>query len=784
MKSIQNKISLAIAVMMFLASAALMITAMIRNRQIVDMDSSEVIQTKTDYYAMMLEDIIKDSDGDCEEALRSAVSQVIVYDGNYGFLATKDGDIIYHRDHPEGILYSDLSMQEQTKFDRILSHERNEAVWFNVSRIMPVKMVLKDLDNGYTFGLIVPRFAFGKAQARLIGALFITSILIIVISIVLSLLWVKQIITPLKKMTAVADRYAAGDYSEKLTVGSRDEVGRLSNSLQTMANSLTEQIEIADSANKAKSNFLSNMSHEIRTPITAVLGFNEMILRESDNKVITGYSENIKTAGNTLLGLINDILDFSKIEAGKLSIIPVNYDLSSLINDLVNMVKIRAEEKGLSLAVDFDRNIPKYLYGDEIRIKQIITNILTNAVKYTKKGSVTFHIGYEKDDEDPESVLLDIYVKDTGIGIHEEDISKLFSKFERIDEKQNRHIEGTGLGMNITNSLLEMMDSTLNVESLYGVGSKFSFKLRQKVTKWDPLGDYEISYHDSFSEAEHYRSSFTAKTARVLMVDDNDTNLLVFKSLVKGTLVNVETATNGDEAIVRAGETKYDIIFLDHMMPDKDGIETLHELRKMVNSPNADTPVICLTANAISGAREEYIEEGFIDYLSKPIDPVKLEEMMLEYLPESKVDKIFDLKASKSADLLEFSEPANPVTIPEKFFETLTNSGILDTESGLMHYGTPETYSYILSSFYESIDENTAALNRLKDACDIQNYTIRIHSVKSNCKTVGATRLGDMAEALENSGKKGDTDYVLNNHAAFITEYNNIKTKLSDLQWH
>ncbi len=773
MKSLQNKLSLAVAVMMFLASAALMITAMMRNRSIINMDSSEIIEAKAEYYALVLNDLIKDYGGDCEEELRDAVSQVQVYDGYYGFLATKDGDIIYHRDYTEGILRSNLSKPEQMKFDNILSQERNVAVWLQVTRFMPIKMVLKDLDGGYTFGILVPRFSFGKAQARLIGALMITSILIMVISIVLSILWVRQLTKPLKKMTAVADRYAQGDYSEKLTVGSKDEVGRLSNSLQTMANSLTEQIEIADSANKAKSTFLSNMSHEIRTPITAVLGFNEMILRESDNKEITNYSENIKTAGNTLLGLINDILDFSKIETGKLSIIPVNYDLSSLINDLVNMVKFRADEKGLSLAVDFDRNIPKYLYGDEVRIKQVITNILTNAVKYTDKGSITFHIGYEKDPADPECVLLDIFVKDTGIGIREEDMQKLFSKFERIDEKRNRNIEGTGLGMNITQSLLEMMDSTLNVESLYGVGSKFSFKLRQKVTGWEPLNDYEISYRESFRETQHYRSSFTAKNARILMVDDNETNLLVFKSLLKETLVNIETATSGKEAIVRAGETAYDIIFLDHMMPQKDGIETLHELKAMTDSPNVSTPVICLTANAISGARAEYIGEGFTDYLTKPIDPTKLEEMMLAYLPKDKIDK--------PSDLMEFTGSEKPAEIPGNFIEILKNTNVLDTNVGLLHCGDAENYYNILIDCYKSIDDRIETLNKLADAKDIQNYTIQIHSVKSICKTIGATALGDMAEALEIGAKKGDTDYVLNNHVAFIEEYNNIKSKLSVL---
>ena len=413
------------------------------------------------------------------------------------------------------------------------------------------------------------------------------------------------------------------------------------------------------------------------------------------------------------------------------------------------MVKIRADEKGLSLVVDFDRNIPKYLFGDEIRIKQVVTNILTNAVKYTEKGSVTFHIGYEKDPQDPDSVLLDFYVKDTGIGIHEEDLKKLFSKFERIDEKRNRNIEGTGLGMNITHSLLEMMDSTLNVESLYGVGSKFSFKLRQKVTGWEPLGDYEISCRDSFDEAERYSSSFTAPSAHILIVDDNETNLLVFKSLIKGTLVNVETATGGDEAVAHAGKVKYDIIFLDHMMPGKDGIETL---------------------------REEYIREGFIDYLTKPIDPAKLEETMLKYLPKDKIDNPVN---EKSIDTTNPSGSVKAVKIQNDLFDALSSSDILDVETGLLYCGSKETFFDILQTFYQSIDQNIETLNKLIDAKDIKKYTIHVHSVKSNCKTIGITRLGAIAEALEISLKNNDIDYAVNNHSAFIAEYNNVKEKLS-----
>ena len=367
---------------------------------------------------------------------------------------------------------------------------------------------------------------------------------------------------------------------------------------------LREAKAAAENASRAKSVFLSNMSHEIRTPINSVLGMNEMILRESSEPNILEYSENIQTAGNTLLGLINDILDFSKIEAGKMDIIPVNYDLSSVINDLVTMIQTRADSKGLLLKLDFDRDIPKMLYGDEIRIKQVVTNILTNAVKYTEKGSVTFHIDYEKIADNPDGVFLNFSVSDTGIGIKPEDIAKLFYEFERIEEKRNRNIEGTGLGMNITKSLLEMMGTSLKVESVYGEGSTFSFRLKQKVIKWEPLGDYEAAHRLSLSSMKKYKEKFTAPDAHVLVVDDTPMNLTVFRGLLKRTLIKIDTADSGFEALSLVNEKKYDVIFLDHMMPNMDGIETLHRLRAETEGLNVKTAAICLTANAISGARE------------------------------------------------------------------------------------------------------------------------------------------------------------------------------------
>jgi signal transduction histidine kinase/DNA-binding response OmpR family regulator len=395
----------------------------------------------------------------------------------------------------------------------------------------------------------------------------------------------------------------------------------------------------AKAANEAKSLFLSTMSHDIRTPMNAIIGMNEMILRDSRDEEILVYAESIRTAGNTLLGIINDILDFSKIEAGKMDIIEVDYNCVSLLNDLVNMVQRKAEEKGLTFDIDVDRNIPRIMHGDEIRIKQVITNILSNAVKYTKEGGVVFSVYSSKCEDDADYVNLHVSVRDSGIGIRKEDLDKLFVAFERIEEKKNRNIEGTGLGMAIAQSFLNMMGSKIQVESEYGKGSVFSFDIKQKVIDWEPIGDFETAFKRFVSERKQYRVQFTAPKARILVVDDTEVNLKVFVSLLSKTRMQIETADSGDACIALFKRNFYDVIFLDHMMPDKDGIETIKEMKECKDTPNLKTPVICLTANAVSGMREIYINAGFDDYLTKPIDTGKLESMLLAYLPPDLVEK-------------------------------------------------------------------------------------------------------------------------------------------------
>lgn len=396
-----------------------------------------------------------------------------------------------------------------------------------------------------------------------------------------------------------------------------------------------EKAEAQEKLSQAKGDFLSNVSHEVRTPINTFLGMNELILRECEDKNIISYAENAQTAGKTLLGLVNDILDYSIIEAGKIEIIPVEYDLSAMLKDLANMVYKLAADKGLELSLVFDSKIPKYLVGDVVRIKQVIRNILTNAVKYTDEGSIVFSVIFRTIEED--RILLIVSVNDTGVGIRPEDQDRLFDKFERIDRNHNRNVEGIGLGLPIAQRLLKMMGSLLHVESVYGAGSTFYFRLEQKVVKWEPLGDFKAPGNSSLNERKTYHEKFTAPEARILAVDDNTMNLVVFQKLLKKTQVQIDIANNGDEALLLAQNKEFDAIFLDYMMPDKNGIETLHELRENGEGPNAHTPAICLTAEAISGAREKFIEAGFNDYLAKPVDCGKLEDMLINYLPKEKV---------------------------------------------------------------------------------------------------------------------------------------------------
>ena len=510
---------------------------------------------------------------------------------------------------------------------------------------------------------------------------------------------------------------------------------------------LKEQKQIADKANHAKGEFLSNMSHEIRSPINAVLGLDEMILRESSEKHIKGYAADIQSSGKMLLSVINDILDFSKIESGKMEIVPADYDLSCLVSDLVNMTAARAQAKGLSFTLDIDEHIPHQLYGDETRLKQCILNILTNAVKYTPEGSVTLTVNAEKIDDTHCSLFVSI--KDTGIGIKEEDIKKLFSPFERIEEGRNRAIEGTGLGMSIVKNLLAAMGTQLAVESVYGKGSCFSFRVVQEVRDWEPIGDYAETKKKSREHAGAYTESFQAPDAKILVVDDTPVNLTVMQGLLKQTRIQIDTAEDGMTALGKTKAQKYDILFIDHRMPQMDGPAMLAALRSDSENVNRNTLCIALTANVTGDVCQQYRSMGFDDYLSKPVEPKLLEELLVRCLPAPLILHKGDSGWQEHSKPLATEADTASAGAAERFFAS--RFGIAFS-AALKNCGDEEVFAQAVQGFYDDVDTKAADIERSAAAQDWQNYTVLVHSLKSSARLIGASELSEQAAALEALG--------------------------------
>ena len=527
----------------------------------------------------------------------------------------------------------------------------------------------------------------------------------------------------------------------------------------------------AKAANDAKSNFLANMSHEIRTPINAVLGMNEVILRECHDEKILEYAQNIEGAGRTLLSLINDILDFSKIEAGSMEIHEAEYDFSTVLNDIFNMVHIKAEQKVIDLVFDVDENIPNSMMGDEMRLRQIMVNVLNNAIKYTSQGSVTLRIKGERSFND--RIILHIDVIDTGIGIKPEDMHSLFDKFKRLDIDKNKTVEGSGLGLAITSSLLELMGGTIDVESEYGKGSTFRMSLPQKIVKDVPIGDFKTRLQASLKERKTYKEKFTAPDARVLVVDDTPMNHVVIRELLKHTLLQIESARSGQECLEKQHSKKYDLILLDYRMPGMDGIETLQTMKKDDTSANVDTPVIVLTANAISGARENFIREGFDDYLSKPIESDKLEEALIKYLPKNKV------LISESSDATPENEKESMAK--EEIPDYLNDLEKVDAKEGLKNCGSVDSYLSILKVYYESAEMTRDNIESAYADKNIKDYTSYVHSLKSTSRTIGATELSKLSEMLEKAGNDHDADTIEEYHNELLNLYSIVIYSLSKL---
>ncbi len=544
-------------------------------------------------------------------------------------------------------------------------------------------------------------------------------------------------------------------------------------------------LEGAKRANEAKTDFLANTSHEIRTPINAVLGMNEMILREANKaeklqdastedyheafKNIRNYAGNVDSAGSNLLAIINDILDFTKIEEGKMEIVEVEYQLSSVINDVSNMIYFKTREKNLTFKTDIDENLPDALFGDVVRVRQVITNILNNAVKYTDKGGIFLKISGSRKGAGPDGkpvLELIVSVTDTGIGITKEDQGKLFKKFERVNLEKNSTKEGTGLGLAISKMLLDMMHGTIKVVSTYGAGSTFTVTIPQLILSDEPVGDFKKKFEKSLGEKTAYHESFRAPDANILIVDDTRMNLVVATEFLKDTKVRIDTASGGKEAVELALRNSYDVILMDQRMPEMDGEEAFKLIRSHKEGPNADTPVICLTADAVVGAREKYLSKGFSDYLTKPIDSTYLEMMLKKYIPAEKIKPVTEDEKSPARDDEEVKN--------EDAIRNLQSDGI-DTSKGLANCaGDKDFYMTILFEYLNGSDEKKKDLQKFLDSGDFKNYEILIHSLKSSSAMIGAQTPSRIAQELETAAAKDDKGFILSNHDEFLKEYNNV----------
>lgn len=575
--------------------------------------------------------------------------------------------------------------------------------------------------------------------------------------------------------------------NERLLKNEMELMERKNEELKRANEEAEEARREALAANAAKGRFLAQMSHEIRTPINAVLGMDTMILREAKDSKIKEYALDIQNAGQSLLALINDILDFSKIESGKMEIIPVEYDFSSLIHDISNMINTKVKSKKLNFIIHADEAIPSKMLGDDVRIRQILINLLNNAVKYTFEGNIELYIECQIEGR---KVLLTFMVKDTGIGIKEQDIDKLFKEFERIEEKRNRNIEGTGLGINITTQLLYLMGSRLKVESVYGKGSSFSFVLEQQIVDSTPIGNLEERIREQ-SEEYAYASAYTSPHAKLLVVDDNVMNLKVFTNLLKPLKVRVDVADSGVSCLEMVKKEAYDLIFLDHMMPGLDGIETLIRMKEMKNNKSILSPVIALTANVITGAKEMYLAKGFDAFLPKPVNPEKLEQMILKLLPREMVCFDREEEAIEEVKLSDFKENNFTAGISKSsgsynFPIELPYIEGIDWKCGLSHLGSEEMLLAIVKDFYKTMAVEAGQLDKfyeqcMIDKCVVKDYRIKVHSMKGVAKLIGALVLARVALILENAAREERFEVLKALHHSFIEEWMSYREKLSFL---